>query len=128
MLRISFATVVLACVLQIRPDHRVELGLGPSMAVPELCGSRILFNADCPGCGLTRSFISLVRGDIWRAWSLNRTSWVFFIALLAQFPYRLWRLRELQRNVVSEHKWPKWFGLTLIWLLVLNWILKVAGI
>lgn len=37
---------------------------GPSGALPTLCLSRICFQLECPLCGLTRSFVSLMHGDL----------------------------------------------------------------
>jgi hypothetical protein len=128
MLRIALLTVLLSCLLQVRPDQRVAPQFGPNLTLPELCGSRIMWKMDCPGCGLTRSFISIAHGDIWRAWSLNRVSWLLAVALLLQFPYRWWRLRQLKNHVISEHRWPAWCGVALPFLLVVNWILKLLGI
>ncbi len=128
MLRISAFVILMACLLQTRPDHRVQFRFGPSFPLPETCGSKVFFNVECPGCGLTRSFISLSRGDIWTAWKLNRVSWLLALALLAQFPYRLWSIRQLERSDSARPTWPNWVGGFLVTVLVGNWVLKVLGI
>ena len=128
MMRISACVVLMACLLQVRPDHRVGFRWGPDMPLPESCGSRVFFGIDCPGCGLTRGFIHLSRGDIWSAWHLNRVSWLLAIALLAQFPYRLWSLRQLRRQVIPQATWPTWIGCSLVVILIGNWVLKTIGV
>lgn len=128
MLAGSVTIVVLACLLQIRPDQRIQLRWGPPLPLPELCASKVYWGIECPGCGLTRSCISLARGDFWQAWYLNRFSWLLAIVLLAQFPYRLWSLWMLERRGVSTAKWPDWFGYALVLVLVGNWLLRMFGI
>lgn len=128
MLTGSTVIVVLACLLQIRPDQRIQLRWAPGLPLPEVCASKVYFGVDCPGCGLTRSFISLARGDIWRAWSLNRFSWLLAVALLAQFPYRVWSLWMLEQSSVPTATWRDWIGFSLVALLLANWMLKMCGI
>ena len=120
--------IVLALLLQIRPDHRIQLRWGPEMPLPEVCASKVYLGIECPGCGLTRSFIALSRGDLWQAWYLNRFSWLLAVAVLAQFPYRLWALWHLEWPKGPQATWPNWCGRTLVAILVANWILKMVGV
>jgi len=39
---------------------------GAKQAMPELCASKRIFDLPCPGCGLTRSFISISHGPLAR--------------------------------------------------------------
>ena len=133
MLKLCGFIVVMACLLEVRPDQRVQFRFGPEWALPESCGSKILFNFECAGCGLTRGFIWLARGQAWTAWKLNRMSWFFAGAVLAQFPYRAWALADLQDRKrrqlpLPTRQWPKWFGWALIAGLIGSWGLKLAGI
>jgi hypothetical protein len=43
----------------------------PLSSAPPLCWSVILLGRECPGCGLTRSFAALGRGDVHAANALN---------------------------------------------------------
>lgn len=47
------------------------------------CIFRILFNIECPGCGLTRAFYSLLKGNIRESLHYNYTLpfWLFTIIL-----------------------------------------------
>ena len=133
MLRLCAFIVVMACLLEVRPDQRVQFRFGPEWALPESCGSKILFGIECPGCGLTRGFIWLARGQAWTAWGLNRMSWCMAMAVLAQFPYRAWAitdLRDRQRRglPLPTRRWPRWFGWVLIAGLIGSWGLKQFGI
>src|SRR4051812_23577291 len=64
-LRMAIFAVVMACLLIVRADGRVAFFFAPGWAVPESCPSHFLLHVDCPGCGLTRSFVSLAHGQ-WR--------------------------------------------------------------
>ncbi|MEC9032268.1 MAG: DUF2752 domain-containing protein [Planctomycetota bacterium] len=45
------------------------------------CPFRLVTDLECPGCGMTRSCLSLVQGDFESAWHLNPFS--FFLVALA---------------------------------------------
>ncbi len=134
---------------QLRERHRFTLGLSlfvvtasfalqfgggealrlpwTNTALPSTCGSRVLFGVECPGCGLTRSFVALAAGDIGASLPFNRVGWLLALAVVAQIPYRIFAVRELRHRVV-ERAWPVWFGYFLIAALVGNWLLKVVGV
>ena len=51
---------------------------------PLLCPLRAFTGIICPGCGMTRSFLSLVQGDLWKAFSYHLFGPIlFFFFLLA---------------------------------------------
>jgi len=57
--------------------------------LPELCTFKAQTGISCPGCGLTRSFVALARGDLSTAWRFNPVGLLLFGLLLYQIPYRL---------------------------------------
>jgi len=89
------AAVVLlaaAALLEVRGQSQVALF---GAALPELCFLRRMLGWNCPGCGLTRSFVSLAHGDLAAAWRFHWVGPALFIAVAFQLPYRglkLWRL------------------------------------
>jgi uncharacterized protein DUF2752 len=99
-----FAAVVvgLAFSLTVRDDQRVALRPLPYIALPESCPSKIYFGIDCPGCGLTRSFIHLAAGNLAASFSTHRVGWLMALAVLCQFPYRWFVLRKLRRLAASS--------------------------
>lgn len=128
LLAIYATVVVLMFLLQVRSDQRVEFFFLPDVPLPETCYSRSLFDVDCPGCGLTRSFIYLAAGRIADSWSANRVGWLLLFAVLIQFPYRLLALRNLDR--AQEPPLASWhtpFSAFLIVALITNWLLKSTG-
>ena len=128
MLAIYAAVVVLMFLLEVRSDQRVEFFFLPDVPLPESCLSRGWFELDCPGCGLTRSFIYLAAGRIEESWSANRVGWLLLLAVLLQFPYRAMALRNLAHG--HEQPFARWhtpFSALLIFALISNWLLKTSG-
>ena len=127
MLWLSLVAVVGALLLRTGADgHVAPLGI-TQLTLPETCGSRQWFGVECPGCGLTRSFIALAQGDLIGSVAYNRVGWIVALAVLVQFPYRWWALRELRTRTV-ERIWMKWFGWALIAALIGNWVGNVTGL
>jgi hypothetical protein len=120
MLVFSSLAIVLSFALFIRPDGRVALRGLENHPVPETCLAKTVFHIDCPGCGLTRSFISLARGDVAAAWKYNRVGWLLALACLVQIPYRSYALAR-QRMLAPRSS--AIFGYLLIAALVGNWVL-----
>ena len=96
LLALSTGVLVLAAVLSVRSGTQVLLPM-IDLPLPELCTMRRLTGLNCPGCGLTRSFIALAHGDLRSAWSYNAAGAFWFAAIAFQLPYRgyqLWRIRR----------------------------------
>ena len=128
MLRLSLLALGLACLLQVRSDQRVEFRWGLAGPLPESCGSRIFLGVECPGCGLTRSFIYLSQGQWTAAWKVNRVGWLLAFATALQIPYRLYCMRELRAGRPARFRWAAWGSWILIAGLLGNWTLKQLGI
>lgn len=65
--------------------------------LPPLCVFSNLFGRDCPGCGLTRSWVMAAHGDVRGAFEMHLLGPVMWVAAAAQVPYRalqVWRLRR----------------------------------
>jgi cytochrome b561 len=105
-------------------DHVSVLG-NSSWQLPDICYSRSWLGVDCPACGMTRSTIHLVHGQLAESLSVHRLGWLVLLVILAQVPYRLlipWQQR------VSDPRWIRyemrmWAGLGI--LLILNRIWDV---
>lgn len=111
---VSVVVLALALVLQVRGSEEVVL---PQLGVPlpPVCTMRRVTGLNCPGCGLTRSFILLARGDLVGAWHFNPAGLLFFALTVAQVPYRSWQLWRLGQGRASwDHPWLS----NLIWLLL----------
>ena len=97
-LTISTVVVLLAITMSIENRERVALP-GMTWPVPELCTTKAWLGIACPGCGMTRSFISAGHGRWTEAWSYNVIGIPLFWITVFQIPYRaiqLWRIRRQQ--------------------------------
>jgi hypothetical protein len=126
LLVLSAAIIVLSLVLQVRDDDRVVIPL-LEITLPGVCSYKQLLGIDCPGCGLTRCFISLAHFDVARAWHYNPAGIYLFLVVLFQVPYRWYQLRRLRRGQ-SEHSMG-WYAAAslglLIVLLIVQWIARI---
>ncbi|QDU28194.1 hypothetical protein ETAA8_32940 [Anatilimnocola aggregata] len=93
----SVLVIVLAATMKVHEVHEVRLP-GTWFSLPELCYFRRATGLDCPGCGLTRSFISLAHGQLLAAWHFNPAGVLLFPVVLFQIPYRLAQLLRVGRG------------------------------
>ncbi|TXT18919.1 MAG: hypothetical protein FD138_4396 [Planctomycetota bacterium] len=129
VLWISLAVIALSFALRVRPDQRVALLGLDRLPAPEMCGSRLWFGIECPGCGLTRGFIQLAAGDWSNAIALNRVTPLLAFAVLMQIPYRLASLLAWPpAGRFGDSTWSTACGWVLIVALIGNWLLKLAGV
>ena len=117
--------VLLAAFLLDVEETRVRLAVWPNWLLPESCLSRSLAGLDCPGCGLTRSFVYLAQGDVTGSLASNRVGWLLALATVSQIPIRLWSLWKT-RPLVS-HRLQTALAATLIALLIANWVWNMMG-
>lgn len=121
--------VVCSCVLILllilnTDSQRVSVNWWPDLPIPELCMSRSWFGINCPGCGLTRSFIALRNGDFVRAWHYHHLGWLMLLLVASQIPYRIYALRT-QGDTPSQSRWPNWIAYFMIAALLINWLLNL---
>ena len=94
LLNASIFVVVMAYLLTIRPDGRVAFFFAPGLPLPDTCPSRLLANIDCPGCGLTRSTISLAHGHWRESLAFNPVGTVLAVLIVLQIPYRIMLMKH----------------------------------
>ena len=111
-LGLAVVAISLAMTMSVQEGTKVTLPFFNS-PLPELCHSRRYFGVDCPGCGMTRCFISLGHGDLISAAKYNVAGLVLFGLTVLQVPYRSfqiwrlvrwrpeWRLRGLSTAIVT---------------------------
>jgi hypothetical protein len=129
LLGLCACVLLAAFFLSVRDGSQVVLPL-LHIPLPELCTARLLTGFGCPGCGLTRSFISLAHGDIATAWSYNPAGLWLFAIMALQIPFRsyqLWRLRRGQAEI--ELRGAAQPALLIFAIAVLSqWTLRLAGV
>jgi hypothetical protein len=124
LLVVAFGVVVLAVLLHVRGDQRVEFSWLPGFLAPEMCMSRSVLGIRCPGCGLTRSLIYLAHGDWRESLAMHRLGIVMAVAILAQFPYCavgiLWK---------KDYPLGRRFSVIVAWGLIVllfgNWLVEM---
>jgi hypothetical protein len=123
------SVLLFAAILSIRDGSQVMLPM-LGAPLPELCTMRRLTGMNCPGCGMTRSFIALAHGDVAAAWSYNPAGLFWFAVVAFQIPFRgyqVWRIRrglaeiELGRTAIATF-------ILLGALLLGQWVLRIAGV
>ena len=80
--------VVVPVVLLILPSDVFDEG-------PVTCLSRILFNLECYGCGLTRSIQHLIHFEFQDAWFFNPLGFIVFPVLA--FQWARWFFKDWKR-------------------------------
>lgn len=101
---------------------------GFKFPLPTLCSTKVLFGIDCPGCGLTRAFISISHGQLARAWHFNRASFFVYAFVAAQIPWhiaQMWRLKNQRAPMDWDGVYLVPIGLTAV--LLVNWLLRLFG-
>lgn len=126
LLVIAIAVLTAAAVLRINADERVVAPV-VNWELPGTCTFRRLFATDCPGCGLTRCFISAADGNLEAAWSFNPLGIVMFALVLGQIPFRLlqiWRIRS-GTGELRFHRAAEWTMIALAVGLFLQWVFRL---
>jgi hypothetical protein len=124
---VSLAVLALASVCSVRGEAMAFAGMATPL--PETCLSRRLLNFDCPGCGLTRSFVALAHFDVARAWHFNPAGLLWFAALLWQAPYRAAQLYLLRggRELTVRRGVSEGLLLVLIAACLAQWMVRGGG-
>lgn len=155
ILGLSLSVLGLALVLSVRGEEQVIVPIA-GRPLPGMCGSRMLLGVECPGCGLTRSFINLAHGlenlgraggelvggdasdanrrlgaarhNIARAWHFNPGGLLLFTIMVAQIPLRSWRLWQARRG--RRPPALGWMGRWILWVaaivLIGQWLIRMG--
>jgi hypothetical protein len=107
------------------------------VSVPETCFWSRFFGISCPGCGLTRSFVHIARGDLRTAVQWNIMGPVVFLICLLQIPYRIieylgvWQSRPFWKRIKGGFIVVLWFivaGLVGAWMVQTVWSVPQWGL
>jgi hypothetical protein len=127
MLWIACGVIGMSLVLRVRTDDHAAFCFLPDWPIPASCPSQALLGIDCPGCGLTRSFVHLAHGDWRHAFEKHRLGWLLALAVAVQIPYRLVALVGRNPQPLGT-RIPYLFSMALIAALIGNWVLRIFGI
>jgi hypothetical protein len=88
-----------ACMTTLDGEQVAMAGL-ERYPLPTLCSSRWL-GVQCPTCGVTRSIIELMHGNLSDSLAFHRVGWLILVFIMLQIPYRIVRLR------CPTKRWPR---------------------
>lgn len=125
----SGGVLLLAAVLEFRPPRTIVVPI-LDLHLPQMCSAQRMFSIDCPGCGLTRSFVLAAHGELGQAFAVHPVGTLFFILLVLQIPWRLWQgLQTYRRRRVWRSGRLEWgTGAILLFAAFLWWTLKSTGL
>ena len=129
LLTLCSIVLVLAAVLSVRNQTQVVLPF-VGQALPELCFARRITGYGCPGCGMTRCFISLMHGDFAAAWHYNPAGLLLFTLMAAQIPFRSLQLWRIRRGLPEWNTgWTAQVLLGILAVLMIGqWALRLVGV
>lgn len=123
----SLAVLFLACVFRVDGPEKVIVPFY-NMPLPPTCTAKTMFGIDCPGCGMTRSFVSLAHGHVLKAFTFNLGGPLLFSMMAFQLVYRPWQLWRISRGEreFDLSNLGGWSLGALAIVMVLQWFARVA--
>ena len=119
------SVLVLAVILQVRGQDTVVIPV-VDVPLPGTCTFKRFVGKECPGCGLTRCFISMAHGRPVAAWYFNPAGILFFGIVASQIPFRAMQIWRIRRGL-AEVRWRRLgnylFGFLIAALLV-QWVIR----
>ncbi len=92
--------------------------------LPGICILKNATGIPCPGCGLTRSWLTMINLDFNKSYEFHRFGWlVMFYIFLQFFRHLLWLIFKSNRPYIE--KIGKWLDRSLILLagiLIIDWL------
>ncbi len=126
MIGFCAGALLLAVILEpARPGQTVVSLAG--VPIPPLCGMKRGLGIDCPGCGLTRSWVSLAHGQLSDSLTFHRMGWLVMLYACCQIlRHGIWLANSGARD--QARRWGGMLdkaALPLGLLLILNWLAKL---
>jgi hypothetical protein len=92
--------------------------------LPVICPSRLLFGVNCPGCGMTRSVLLTLGGDLWGALDVNPAGPFLVAALVLLALQLLLAARAPVGNAPVRHRLQPWaylYGAVVASVMLIQW-------
>lgn len=86
----SVAVVMAAVVLRFEPPDQIVVPI-LNFPLPQACWTRRWLGFNCPGCGLTRSFVLAAHGHFGQAFQMHPIGALMFGFVVIQIPVRLYQ-------------------------------------
>ena len=124
ILVLAVGVLWLSFAMRLEGLHSVFLP-GSVIPLPESCLSLLWFGFECPGCGLTRSFICCSRGDWEASIQFNFAGPWMYLLVWIQVPWQSWQLTKLCRG--REPFFSTWlfaFPALVLLMLMAQWLMR----
>jgi hypothetical protein len=122
------AALLLAAILLARLDAgKAHLQIG-DYSLPSICAFKNTFDLPCPGCGLTRSWVAIARGEPARSLTFHRLGWLIMIyAFLQTIRHTVWLVVPPAQLMVERiGSWLDRALVLIALLLMANWIAVIG--
>ena len=125
MLTGSVIIMLLSFLMKTNDSNQVFVP-GVPVAMPESCVTKMYWGFDCPGCGMTRAFIRISKGQFSKARQLNGASFVVYLFFAIQIPWHAMQLLRIGKGIGPVDSWLTIVpALGVIVTLVVCWIWRV---
>jgi len=124
---ISFSILLLALVLG-RIDWIFQKIIAENTGLPGLCIFRNTTGLPCPGCGLTRAFVSAAHGNLALSLYFHRLGWLIILyTILQMLRHSGWLALRTRRFFIERlGLWLDRCLIPIVVLLMLNWFYNLA--
>ncbi len=125
LLTVSSIVIFLSMVLRVPGEEKVLVPL-INQPIPGLCVSKEWLGINCPGCGMTRCFISLGHLQPERAWHFNPVGLIVFGIVLSVIPWNVAQLYRIRAKLppLQFQGFNFVLGVTAT-LLIVQWIIGI---
>ncbi|MFL6334013.1 MAG: DUF2752 domain-containing protein [Pyrinomonadaceae bacterium] len=92
--------------------------------LPVVCPSRLLFGVNCPGCGMTRSVLLTLGGDLHSALNVNPAGPFFVAALILLALQLLLAARAPEAGAAVRRRllpWASLYGVVVASVMLIQW-------
>jgi len=113
------AILVMAWISSVQFSHIQIFGY----TIPSLCMFKNITTLDCPGCGITRSFVYAVHGHWYEAYLMHLWGIPLATFLVFQVFYRFWRAAGAPTIKINSTM-ARWFRIFFILSIIIPWALK----
>ena len=109
-----------------------QAGGGVTLAghhLPEVCAFKRVTGLPCPGCGLTRSWVAAVHGDLAASLAFHRLGWLVLLYVVLQaLRHGAWLVFVQPRETVERvGRWLDRGIIPLFALLLIAWVPTLAA-
>jgi hypothetical protein len=130
ILGVALGVVVLSLLLSLGSEPGEVVVPLLNRPLPPLCTMKRVAGLDCPGCGMTRSFIAAAHGRWREAFRFNGAGPLWFAVIAGQIPYQAYQLSRIGRRLRPID--AGWWGQAVIYFglaaLILQWIVRTGAL